>query len=187
MRVPATFVVVRHLLGAPAANPSELARATGLHRGTISKVLRRLPEGLLAEPWRAASWLAALPERPSWHTLQFDIPNPRRFRQALAEEMPGWVTGETTAPADGIHIFATRASLFVRPDDLGRLAPLVRAHLGVLAPAKDATVTIRAADPWLDLNETDPRAPLGQRLYDYVTDARIAPILWSRPLAPLLS
>lgn len=168
VRAPADFVVTRHRITHPDEGPARIAEHTGLHTTTVSRVLRRLREDHVYTEEQRLARLRALSERPDPKEVGFDVPNPEQFLQALEERgVPFLLGGEDAAVHDGFALVPEHHLVYIEPTQWSKIASIVRAVVGKVAPSSASNLTVREMDPWLRADETGRFVERGQRLLDY--------------------
>ena len=165
MRAPVEFLVTRQLLSGTDVAPAEIARRCRLRASSVARAYHRIREKTALDDARLFRHLLGLPERPHWTTLHFHIPNPQQWQNRY--DGPRWLSGEVAAALEGYSLVPERWLVYLRPEDVEPAVEAAKTEYAKVAPPAKANLTLRATDPWMDLDPESDLVQRGQRLLDY--------------------
>ncbi len=170
MRAPVEFIVTRHLIGDPAATPTEIARACSIERSSASRALSRLRETGLTTPGQLLAHLHSLPSKPYWPTHSFQAPNPDAWTTGAPLH---WLTGQAAAAHDGLDLVPSVLEAYVQEADLQAALIAARDIFAKPCGRRDANLVIHVADSWMTLDPASNLIQVGQRWLDYSQDPNV--------------
>lgn len=173
MKAPAEFVVLRHLLTHPHEAPYDISKHTGLGADSASKVLKRLEVEGIFEPEQVLARLRSTSRRPSRRSVHFQAPNPLLWLRQF--QGPYLVSGQVAAAEqERVNLAPSSLLVFVPEAQIERAMKAALDIFAKVAPAHQANLHLRMADPWLANDDQNEHvAEKGQRLLDYEEDPMI--------------